>query len=88
MGETQMVRAAEIQLLKKEIEVQGELLSAEQGERRAEVDQLRLEIETLKKLMDRMSPGFLKEYEKFYREERQRFNPELGKDLEADQEIA
>ncbi len=71
----------EIHLLKKEIEVQGELLSQERLERKTEVDYLRLEINTLKELFEQIHPGFLKRLENLYKVERQTWNPELQKKI-------
>lgn len=79
MADVGKIYPADLHLLKKELEVQGELLTTERMERKTEVDELRLEVEALKKLLDRMNPGFLRSFEAAYAEERQRFNPELRK---------
>ena len=79
MTERGRVYPPEIHLLKKELEVQGELLSQERLERRAEIDRLRLELETLKKLFEEIHPGFLKRFDRFYIQEKNTWNPELEK---------
>lgn len=73
------VYPTDVQLLKKEIEVQGELLTQEKLERRAEVDELRLQIGALKRLLDQFNPGFSERFEAFYSQERLLYNPELEK---------
>ena len=69
----------EVHLIKKEIEVQGDLLNQERLERKSEIDQLRLEVETLKKMFEQIHPGFLKKFEETYTQEKQTWNPELEK---------
>ncbi|MGK5081803.1 hypothetical protein WDW37_00735 [Bdellovibrionota bacterium FG-1] len=69
----------DIQLLKKQIETQGEFLNHEHLERRAEIDQLRIELNTLKRLFEQIHPGFHKKYEEMYRQQKQEWNPELEK---------
>jgi hypothetical protein len=79
MADLNRAGTSELHLLKKEIEVQGEVLSDEKLERRAEVDQLRLEIDTLKKAIDRIHPGFEREFRRIYDEERESHNPEIDR---------
>lgn len=79
MADIGKVYPTEIHLLKKEIEVQGELLNKEVLERKTEIDQLRLEIKTLKRLIETIEPGALKRYDAIYAEEKQSWNPELEK---------
>jgi hypothetical protein len=69
----------QIEILKQENLVQGELLENERLERKAEVGRLKIEIQTLKKLLNEISPGFLAKYDDLYANERQRFDPELEK---------
>jgi hypothetical protein len=81
MSDLGIKNTTEIHLVLKEIEAQGELLTREVNERRAEIDQLRLELETLKKMMEKIKPGFLQDYQNYYEEERQNYNPELRKSI-------
>jgi len=69
----------QIQTLKQELLVQGEQLESETLGRKAEVDRLKIEVQTLKKLLDELQPGFLAKYDKLYATERQSFDPELEK---------
>lgn len=69
----------EVHLLKKELEIQGELLNQERLERKSEIDQLRLELETIKKLCEQIHPGFLLRFDKLYATEKYIWNPELEK---------
>jgi len=73
------VYPTDVHLLKKEMEVQGELLNQERLERKLEVDRLRLELVSLKRLFEEIHPGFLSRFEKTYEEERLTWNPELEK---------
>jgi hypothetical protein len=76
MADLYRAGASELHLLKKEIEVQGEVLGDEKIERRAEIDQLKLELDALKKAIDRFRPGFLQSYRQIYDEEKKSHNPE------------
>jgi hypothetical protein len=67
----------EVHLLKKELEVQGELLTQERLDRKAEVDRLRLELDTLKRLFEESEPGFLKRFDRLYAQETRTWDPEL-----------
>jgi len=69
---------ADIHLLRKEIEVQGELLAQERFERKAEIDRLKIQIETLKRLLEETNPGFLARYRSAYPRERESFDPEMN----------
>ena len=69
----------EIQLLKKEVEVQGDLQNEERLERKTEIDHLRLQLETLKRIFEQTQPGFLKKFNKAYEQEKLNWNPELEK---------
>lgn len=69
----------EIETLKQELLVQGEQLESEVLERKAEVGRLKLEIQTLKKLLEENQPGFIARYEKSYSAERHNFDPEVEK---------
>jgi hypothetical protein len=73
------VYPTDVQLLKKEIEVQGELLNQERLDRKVEVDQLRLRIDTMKRLLDQLHPGFTQQYDALLPQERQVYDPELDK---------
>lgn len=79
MADVGKIYPTDFHLLKKELEVQGELLSTERVERKAEIDQLRLELETLKRLIDLLHPGTRADFDRIYAEQRQVFNPELRK---------
>ena len=67
----------EIRLLKKEIEVQGDLLNHERLERKAEIDHIRLELNALKRLFEQIHPGFQKRFGKVYDQAKHTWNPEL-----------
>ncbi|MFL5815506.1 MAG: hypothetical protein ACJ763_18160 [Bdellovibrionia bacterium] len=69
--------AHQIETLKQELIVQGEQLDSEVLSRKAEVGRLKIEIQTLKKLLDELQPGFMAKYDKLYSNERQSFDPEL-----------
>jgi hypothetical protein len=71
--------ARQIETLKQELIVQGEQLENEVLARKAEIGRLKIEIQTLKKLLDEQQPGFTAKYEKLYANERQSFDPELEK---------
>jgi hypothetical protein len=60
------ISSSEFHLLKKEIETMGEQLSAEGLDRKAEADELRIEIEAIKKTLESVLPNFLELYEKQY----------------------
>ncbi|HUP57646.1 MAG TPA: hypothetical protein VM598_09360 [Bdellovibrionota bacterium] len=79
MAEIGRVYPTDIQRLRRELEAQGELLMQERLDRKAEVDELSLEIEALKQLLARMHPGFLARYQETLVEERRIWNPELRK---------
>ena len=66
----------EVELLKKELLAQGDLLNQEILERRAEVDRLKIQVDALKKLLDQLQPGFISKFDGIYAEERQKFDPE------------
>lgn len=67
------------EILKKELMVQSEQLSREILERKAEVDRLKIEIQSLKRLLEQRQPGTLLQYEKIYDEECRKFDPEIEK---------
>jgi hypothetical protein len=69
----------EIELLKNELLVQGELLERERLDRKTETDHLKLEVRTLKKLIDQGTPGFLAKFQSLYASERENYDPELEK---------
>jgi hypothetical protein len=71
--------ARQIETLKQELLVQGEQLENEVLSRKAEVGRLKIEIQTLKKLLDELQPGFMAKYDKLYSDERLSFDPELEK---------
>jgi len=56
MADVGKVYPADIQLLQKQIEVQGELISRERLEREADVERLRIELSTLKSLLEERFP--------------------------------
>ncbi len=67
----------EIHLLKKEIEIQGDLLNQEILERKEEIDLLRLEFNSFKHLLEELQPGFLEKFERIYNLEKNSWNPEF-----------
>jgi hypothetical protein len=69
----------EVTTLKQELLVQAELLENEKLERKAEVDRLRLELQTLKNLFEQAQPGFIDQLNKLYENERLNYDPELDK---------
>jgi hypothetical protein len=71
-----MVSPSEIQLLKKEIEAQGEFISQERLERLAETDKLKIELESIKETLQEILPDFLQAFERNYGRILQTFNPE------------
>lgn len=76
MADPGKVYPMDVHLLKTEIQVHGEILSQERLERKAEVDELRLEIAVLKKLLEEVYPDFQSSYSAKYREQRETFDPE------------
>jgi len=72
------ISPTEFSLIKKELEAQGELLSSEILERKAQVEQLRMEIAALKRTLEKLQPGFTESYREIYADELQEFNPDLG----------
>lgn len=76
MAEIGIVYPPEVHMLKKALEVQGELLNQERLERKTEVDRLRLEVESLKRLFEEFHPGFLERYARIYSEKEKTWNPE------------
>jgi hypothetical protein len=78
-AEVGKVYPTDVHLLKQELAAQGDLLDQERLERRAEVDELRLEINVLKRLLDQARPGILGRYDELLAEERQTWNPDLRK---------
>jgi hypothetical protein len=77
MADPGKVYPAELHLLKKELEAQGELLSQERLDRRADVDQLRLELESFKQLIERLHPGAIAKLREIYAKESRSWNPEF-----------
>ncbi len=75
MGTTP-ISQREMQLLRKEIETLGEIVSNERLENKVAIDELRLEMAALRSTLAKLLPGFSEEYERSYEEERQRFDPE------------
>ncbi len=71
-----LINPSEIQLLKKEIEAQGEFLSSERLERKAEIDQLKIELESITRTLDRMVAGFQPVFKQMKAEMIQSFDPE------------
>ena len=67
---------SEIQLLQREIEAQGEWLNRERLERKTETDRLRLEVETLKRILSRLHPEFAAEIGAMSEQVRQEYDPE------------
>ena len=76
MATPQKMALSEIQLLQREIEAQGEWLSRERLERKTETDRLRLEVETLKRILSRLHPELAAEIGQEGERVRREFNPE------------
>ncbi len=76
MATTAKMALSEIQLLQREIEAHGEWLSREQLDRKTETDRLRMEIETLKRILTRLHPEFISLYRMELDKVRIDFNPE------------
>jgi hypothetical protein len=72
---------AEIDLLKKGLENLGDTLVNERLERKAEVDKLRLQLEAIRRTLERHLPDFVAQYEKTYRDLVQYYDPESSQDL-------
>lgn len=67
----------DIQALRSQLGALGELLDRERLERMAEIDELRLELQAMKKLGEELTPGFSQKFEQTLHQERWRWNPEL-----------
>ncbi|OFZ21620.1 MAG: hypothetical protein A2X94_00340 [Bdellovibrionales bacterium GWB1_55_8] len=76
MADPGKVYPIDLNMLRKEVEIQGEVLGRERLERKAEVDELRLQVEVLKSLLAQQYPDFKKRYEELYQDKRENFNPE------------
>jgi len=76
MANPQKLAISETQLLQREIEAQGEWLNREKLDRKTETDRLRVELEALRRIMQKLHP----EFSQWYRDEleavRLEFNPE------------
>lgn len=70
------LKSRELKLVHQELETQGDLLNQEQLERKTQVDRLRLEIETIKKVLAEILPEFDRQYKKLYEETLREFDPE------------
>jgi hypothetical protein len=73
------VYPADLKLLKEELSVQGDLLEQERLERKTEIDELRLELETLRHYLEEKDPEFRKRFCEIRDRKRQKWNPELRK---------
>jgi hypothetical protein len=82
MADPGKVWPSDLTLLKREIEVLGELISSERLDRKAEVDRLKLEIEALKCVIEQLKPGALAEYQRAYEQRRHTYDPETETDEE------
>lgn len=67
---------ADLHLLKKEIEAQGEFLNQERLDRTSDIDRLRIELASLKATLEKLVPEFSRTYEEVFSEKLQSFNPE------------
>ena len=67
---------SEVQLLQREIEAQGEWLNRERLERKAEVDELRTEIEAMRRTLARLVASFESVFQEESEIARHQFNPE------------
>lgn len=70
----------EIDLMRKEIETLGELLSQEQLDRKAEADGLKLEIAALKKTIEQLNPEAGRIYDQQREKVIQNFDPETERE--------
>ena len=68
-------------LLKQEFQAQGELLATERIERKAEVDRLLIEIESLKKTLTQLLPEFSRHYDETHNDVVQHYDPALARKL-------
>lgn len=62
----------EVEILKMELEAQADQFEKDSLEREAEIGVLRVEIEALKKLLDRLLPDFISKYDQLRAEELRR----------------
>lgn len=70
------VTQADLHLLRKEIEAQGEFISQERLERSADVDRIEIQIAALRQVLEDAIPDFDKKYQEAYAQCLQNFNPE------------
>ena len=72
---------SDLQLLHKELETMGDDLDRERLELRGEIDDLKIQIQALKKSLNQLLPGFDASWKKAYDEELQSFDPESQREL-------
>ncbi|MFZ9596644.1 MAG: hypothetical protein ACO3A2_11285 [Bdellovibrionia bacterium] len=60
------------------MDVQGDFMEQERLERKSQVDQLRLELQALKQVMENLYPGFLALWNEAYEKERLSWDPEAA----------
>jgi hypothetical protein len=77
MADLGKVYPLDIQILRKELEIQGDLFNQERLDRRAETDHLVLELNTLKKFLAEIFPNFQERFQFCYESEKQNSNPEV-----------
>lgn len=70
---------SDFHLLKKELEAQGEFLSQESLDRKAEADKIKIEIESLKKILTQLLPNFQSVYQEAYEKTLREFDPDTEK---------
>lgn len=70
------ITQADLQLIRKEIEAQGEFFNQEKLERVAELDRVRIELETIRVVLGKLLPEFKEEYKKAESRLLKEFNPE------------
>lgn len=66
----------ELQLIKKEIEAQGEFQSQERIERKTDIDSLRIELQALRETLGALLPEFQSTYSRTYDRLLRQFDPE------------
>jgi hypothetical protein len=79
MQQTSSTRG-EVNFIKQEIDALGELLKSERLDRKTEIDLLQIDIQTLKKTLEALIPGFNQVYKNTYSEIVLNFDPEAQRD--------
>jgi len=63
MADVGKVYPTDIQLIQKQIEIQGDLISRERLDREAEIERLRIELAAIKHFLDERFPEFMDSFE-------------------------